>query len=84
MCDASDYTVGAVLGKQLDKKLTAISYTRKTLVKAQINYMATEKEPLVVVYALEKFQSYILGSKIIIYIDHAALKYLLCKKEAKP
>ena len=36
------------------------------------------------VYALEKFRSYILGSKIIIYTDHAALKYLLSKKEAKP
>ena len=36
------------------------------------------------VYALEKFWPYILGSKIIIYTDHAALKYLLSKKEAKP
>ena len=46
--------------------------------------MTTEKELLVVVYTLEKFQPYILGSKIIIYADHAALKYLLSKKEAKP
>ena len=37
-----------------------------------------------VVYALEKFRPYILGSKIIIYTYHAALKYLLSKKEAKP
>ena len=36
------------------------------------------------VYALEKFRPYILGSKIIINTDHAALKYLLSKKEAKP
>ena len=36
------------------------------------------------VYALEKFQLYILGSKIIIYTDHAALKYLIFKKEEKP
>ena len=43
-----------------------------------------EKELLAVVYALEKFWPYILGSKIIIYTDHAALKYLLSKKEAKP
>ena len=35
-------------------------------------------------YALEKFRPYILGIKIIIYTDHAALKYLLSKKEAKP
>ena len=35
------------------------------------------------VYALEKFRPYILGSKIVIYTDHAALKYLFSKKEAK-
>ena len=84
MCDASDYAVGAVLGQRLDKKPTAICYASKTLVEAQINYTTTEKELLAVVYALEKFWPYILGSKIIIYTDHAALKYLLSKKEAKP
>ena len=84
MCDASDYAVGAVLGQRLDKKPTAICYASKTLIEAQINYTTTEKELLAVVYALEKFRPYILGSKIIIYTDHAALKYLLSKKEAKP
>ena len=83
MCDALDYAVGAVLGQRLDKKPTTICYASKTLIKAQINYTTTEKELLAVVYALEKFQPYILGSKIIIYTDHAALKYLLSKKEAK-
>ena len=43
-----------------------------------------EKELLAFVFALEKFRPYILGSKIIVYTDHAALKYLLSKKEAKP
>ena len=84
MCDASDYAVGAILGQRLDKKPTAICYVSKTLIEAQINYTTMEKELLAVVYALEKFLSYILGSKIIIYTDHAALKYLLSKKEAKP
>ena len=84
MCDALDYAVGAVLGQRLDKKLTAICYANKTLIETQINYMTTVKEALAVVYALEKFRAYILGSKIIIYTDPAALKYLLSKKEAKP
>ena len=84
MCDALDYAVGAVLGQRLDKKPTAICYASKTLIEAQINYTTTEKELMAVVYTLEKFWPYILGSKIIIYIDHAALKYLLSKKEAKP
>ena len=43
----------------------------------------TKKKLLAVIYALEKFWPNILGSKIIIYINHAAIKYLLSKKEAK-
>ena len=82
MCDALDYAVGAVLGQRLQKKSTTICYASKTLVEAQINYTTTEKERMAVIYALEKFRPYILGSKIIIYTDHAALKYLLSKKEA--
>ena len=39
---------------------------------------------LVVVFALDKFRSYLLGSKVIVYLDHFALRYLLTKKEAKP
>ena len=74
----------AVLGQRLDKKPTPICYASKTLVAAQINYTTKKKEILVVVYALEKFGLYILGSKIVIYTDHAALKYLLSKKEVKP
>ena len=83
MCKTSDYQVGAVLGQRLEKKPMAICYASKTLFEAQINYMTTENELLAVVYALERFRSYILGSKIVIYADHAALKYLLSKKEAK-
>ena len=77
MCNASDYAVREVLGQHLDKKPTTIFYASKTLVKAQINYTNTEKELLAVVYTLEKLWHYILGRKIIIYTDHAALKYLL-------
>ena len=50
---------------------------------AQQNYTMTEKEFLVVVFALEKFQPYLLGLKMVIFTDHSALKYLMFKKEAK-
>ena len=49
MCDTSDYAMGAILGQQLEKKLTAICYASKTLVEAQINSTTTEKELLAVV-----------------------------------
>ena len=84
MCDASDFAVCGVLGQRIDKKPTAICYASKTLADAQLKYTTTEKELLAVVFALEKFRPYILGSKIIVYTDHAALKYLLSKKDDKP
>ena len=43
-----------------------------------------EKELLVVVFAMNKFRSYLVGAKVIVYTDHTALKYLLTKKDAKP
>ncbi|XP_074300737.1 uncharacterized protein LOC141632048 [Silene latifolia] len=84
MCDASDYALGAVLGQRKDKVLNAIYYASKTLDDAQINYATTEKELLAVVYALDKFRAYLVGSKVTVYTDHSALKHLLAKKEAKP
>jgi hypothetical protein len=83
MCDASDYAVGAVLGQIKDKKHHAIVYASKTLTGAWLNYATTEKELLVVVFAIDKFRSYLVGAKVIVYIDHAVLKYLLTKKDAK-
>ena len=35
------------------------------------------------VYALDKFRAYLVGSDIIIFTDHSALKYLLTKQNAK-
>jgi hypothetical protein len=84
MCDASDYVIGAVLGQSKDKKHYAISYTSKTLTGPQLNYATTEKELLALVFAIEKFRSYLMGAKVIVYTDHAALKYLLTKKDTKP
>ncbi|KAM1940761.1 hypothetical protein ACFX13_028427 [Malus domestica] len=84
MCDASDYAVGAVLGQRKDRLPQVIYYASRTLNDAQLNYATTEKELLAVVFALEKFCSYLVGAKVIVYIDHAALKYLLSKKDAKP
>jgi hypothetical protein len=84
MCDVSDYAVGAVLGQPKDKKHYAISYASKTVTGPQLNYTTKEKELLAVVFAIEKFRSYLVGAKVIVYIDHSTLKYLLTKKDAKP
>jgi hypothetical protein len=84
MCDESDYAVGAVLRQRHDKFFQAIYYASKVMTEQQLNYATTEKELLAVVFALEKFRSYLVGSKVVVYTDHAALKYLLTKEESKP
>ena len=77
MCDASDYAIGSVLGQRKGRVFHAIYYASKVLNDAQINYATTEKEMLTIVYALEKFRSYLVGSKVIVYTDHATIKYLI-------
>lgn len=84
MCNASDHNVGAVLGQRIEKEPYVICYAYKTLDVTQRNYSITEKDLSTIVFALEKFRSYLLGTKIIIFSDHATLKYLIEKKEAKP
>nr|GEU49046.1 reverse transcriptase domain-containing protein [Tanacetum cinerariifolium] len=83
MCDASDYVVGAVLGQRVEKHFRPIHYASKTMTQAETNYTTTEKEMLAVVYAFEKFRSYLIMNKSIVYTDHSALKYLFAKKDAK-
>ena len=84
MCDASDYAIGVVLGQRENKKAFVIYYASKTLDSAQSNYTTTKKDFLAIVFALEKFRSYIEGSPVTIFTHHAALKYLLSKQDTKP
>jgi hypothetical protein len=82
MCDASDYVVGAVLGQYKDKKPYVIYYASRTLNNAQLNYLTTEKGLLAMVFALDKFWAYLVGSPIVVFTDHVALKYIFTKKGA--
>nr|GEV32784.1 reverse transcriptase domain-containing protein [Tanacetum cinerariifolium] len=84
MCDASDYVVRALLGQRIDKNFQIIYYASKTMSDAQDHYATTKKELLVVVYAFDKFWSYLVMTKTIVYTNHSALKYLLSKQDAKP
>ena len=39
---------------------------------------------LAIVFSCEKFRPYILGSHVIIHTNHAIIRYLMAKKDAKP
>nr|GFA60987.1 reverse transcriptase domain-containing protein [Tanacetum cinerariifolium] len=65
MCDANDYAVGAVLGQRIEKHFRPIHYASKTINQTEANYTTTEKEMLAVVYAFEKFRSYLIMNKSI-------------------
>nr|GEZ84417.1 reverse transcriptase domain-containing protein [Tanacetum cinerariifolium] len=65
MCDASDFAVGAVLGQRIEKHFRPIHYASKTMNQAETNYTTTKKEMLALVYAFEKFRSYLIMNKSI-------------------
>ena len=73
-----------MLGQRKNNIFHVIYYASKTLNGAQLNYTTTEKELLAIVYGFEKFRSYLLGTKVLVYTDHAAIRYLVSKKDSKP
>ncbi|GKD54475.1 reverse transcriptase domain-containing protein [Tanacetum coccineum] len=84
MCDASDFAVGAVLGEKDDKNFHPIYFARKTLNPVEQKYTVTEKELMAVVFAVDKFRSYLILSKTIVNTNYSALKHLFKKQDAKP
>ena len=75
-CDVSEYIVGAVLGQRWDKYFHPIYYVSWTLNDAQLNCATIGKEVLAIVFAFDKFRAYLLGNKVVVYMDHSAIKYL--------
>ena len=82
MCDASDMQWALFLAN--GRIINHIYYASRTLDGPQVNYATTEKEFLAVVFALEKFQSYLINCEVIVFTDHAALKHLMKKSYSKP
>jgi hypothetical protein len=77
--DASDITIGVVLGHEEDKKPYVIYFINKNLTPTELNYTVTEKEFLAIIHAINKFRHYIIGYPVILYTDHSTIKYLANK-----
>jgi len=72
------------LGQIMYNEPYAIYYASRTLDKAQVNYATMKKELLAVLFALEKFHSYLINSKVIVFTNHTPLKDLSKKSDSKP
>lgn len=83
MCDASDFTIRAILGRKKEDRLLVIYYASKLVNEAQINYATVEKELLAVIYSINKFLLYLVGSKVTVYIEHKAIHHFMANKDAK-
>ena len=78
--DASSYAIGAVLTQNFDDEEQLITYVNRVLSPAEINYIVTEKECLVLLFAIKKFRPYLEGYKFIAITNHSALTWLRNKK----
>jgi hypothetical protein len=58
-----------------------IVYASRLFNKTKQNYITIEKEALAMVYALHKFEHFLLGNKYVFYVDHMVLVYLVNKPQ---
>jgi hypothetical protein len=78
--DASGIALGAILAQPGEGNMDhPIYFANKKISKDERNYTITEREGLDMIYALQKFRNYMLGSHFKFFIDHSALKYLFNK-----
>ena len=75
--DASSFGLGAVLRQRHDNTLRPVAYISRALMGTKMNYA---KEALVVIWARERFQDYLIGLHFTIETDHKPLVPLLSTK----
>ena len=76
-CDASDVSLGSVLYQEDDEgNHRVISFASRVLNSSERKYNVTEKELLSVVFACNKFRTYILGYPVTVRTDHKSISFL--------
>ena len=82
--DASDFAIGAMLSqKGTDAIETPVEFVSRLLSKPELNYHATEREGLAVVFAVQRFRHYLHGAHFEVRTDHKALEFIFKNPEPK-
>ena len=82
-CDASNFAVGSALCQPFgdEKKDRPIAFASRQLTGAERNYSTTEREALAMVFSIKKYRHYLLLSKVVFYVDHISLRYIVNKPD---
>ena len=79
--DASDVASGAILHQVQENELKVIAYASRLFDQAERKYCTTRKELAAVVFGLKRFRQYVLGRRLVVRSDHAALSHLRRTKD---
>ena len=75
--DASQIGLGAVLTQIIDKQEHTIAFGSRSLKPAESSYSTIEREALACSWAIEKFKTYLWGTRFHLFTDHKPLLYML-------
>ncbi|KAL4152634.1 hypothetical protein QTP88_000467 [Uroleucon formosanum] len=84
-CDASQLGLGAILLQKDQRALMhPVVYASLQTTAEEARYHSTELETLAVVWALQKFRTYLIGKKFKVVTDCAAVRWTFSKKNIIP
>lgn len=74
--DASDVGLSGVLSQKIDGRERPIAFASRRIAPAEKNWHIREKEALAIIWSLERFRHFLLGTRFTVRTDHQPLKVL--------